>query len=298
MVDALTFEQIADDAEAVLDQCRAAGLRVDVTRMALGVRRLREIAAHVGSHTPADPWPTFRGFADVAVIIEASEFATLRAPLPRWLDDDRAVMLEKLERALGGPAIPTDETARSSDPRNILFELALGAQIEASGQPVTHGEHPDLTVPLRRRDVLVQCKRVLSEKQVEKNMKGAASQLEHDFDGSRRSAVGIVAVDVSRIVNPKWECLTFSTPKQVSTAMQRRLSHVVERTLRVRSELSYPIVGTLFRFSTIAHDVPRNRYVFANEMTLVKHDLPLMRRCHGTMAELHQVLNAAGIQAA
>ena len=293
---ALSFAQIADDAEAVLDRCRAAGLRVDATRMTLGVRRLREIAAHVATHTPKDPWPSFRGFADVAVVIEASEFATLRAPLPRWLDSDRAAILEKLERALGGPAVPTDETARSSDPRNLLFELALAAQIEASGQPVKHGEHPDLTVPLRRRDVLVQCKRVLSDKQVEKNMKGAASQLEHDFDGARRAAVGIVAVDVSRIVNPEWECLTFSTPEQVSSAMQGRLSRVIESTLRTRAVLSYPIVGTLFRFSTIAHDVPRNRYVFANEMTLVKHDLPRMSRCHGTMSELHQALNAAWIQ--
>ena len=295
-MDTLTFAQVADDAEAVLDECRAAGLRVDATRMAVGVRRLREIAVHVATHTPADPWLTFRGLPDVAVITEASEFATLRPSLPRWLKDDRAVMLEKLKRVLGGPAVPTDETARSSDPRNVLFELALGAQVEVSGQLVKHGEHPDVAVPLRRRDVLVQCKRVLSEKQLEKNMKDAAGQLQDDFDQARRSSVGLVAIDVSRIVNPEWECLTFSTPQQVSTAMQGRLSRIVERTLRVRAELSYPIVGTLFRFSTIAHDVLHNRYVFANEMTLVKHDLPLMSRCHGTMAELHQALSAAGIE--
>jgi hypothetical protein len=293
-VDTLTFAQVADDAETVLDECRQAGLRVDATRMALGTRRLREIATHVATHTPADPWPTFRGLPDVAVITEASEFATLRPSLPRWLKDDRAVMLEKLKRVLGGPAVPTDETARSSDARNVLFELTLGAQIEASGQLVKHGEHPDVTVPLRRRDVLVQCKRVLSEKQLEKNMKDAVVQLKDDFDQARRSPVGLVAIDVSRIVNPEWECLTFSTPQQVSTAMQQRLSRIIENTLRVRAACSYPIIGTLFRFSTIAHDVPHNRYVFANEMTLVKHDLPLMNRCHGTMADLHRALNAAG----
>jgi len=291
-VDTLTFAQVANDAEAVLDECRAAGLRVDATRMALGVRRLREIAAHVATHTPADPWPTFRGLPDVAVITEASEFATLRPSLPRWLKDYRAVMLEKLKRALGGPAAPTDETARSSDPRNILFELTLGALIEASGQLVKHGEHPDLTLPLRRRDVLAQCKRVLSEKQLEKSMKDAAGQLEDDFNQARGTAVGLIAIDVSRIVNPEWECLTFSTPQQVSTAMQGRLSSIVDRTLRVRAQFSFPIVGTLFRFSTIAHDVTHNRYVFANEMTLVKHDLPLMSRCHGTITDLHRALNA------
>jgi len=46
---------------------------------------------------------------------------------------------ERLTRALSGPALPEAETAISRDGRNVMFELALGAEWALCGANVELG---------------------------------------------------------------------------------------------------------------------------------------------------------------
>ncbi len=67
-------------------------------------------------------------------------------------------LCERLTRALSGPALPESETATSRDGRNVMFELALGAEWALCGAKVELLE-PDLVLKVPDRGYLIACKR-------------------------------------------------------------------------------------------------------------------------------------------
>ena len=69
-------------------------------------------------------------------------------------DHEPRVLCERLTRALSGPRLPGAETAKNRDGRNVMFELALGAEWALCGGHVELLE-PDLVLRTSERNYLV-----------------------------------------------------------------------------------------------------------------------------------------------
>jgi hypothetical protein len=179
-------------------------------------------------------------------LVEALEFSDIFRAFEK---NDPKVIGPKLERALSGPLRPADETTKTADGRNIMFELALAAQLRLSGAEVSLGE-PDIAVTLSGRRFLIECKRPFREDSVRANVRGAAGQLKGHLEADSEAA-GIIAISVSRILNPGTKLFVVS-----SEEAKELLGDPVEELIR-KTEKSWQadefhtrIATVLFHLST------------------------------------------------
>src|SRR5207244_264613 len=105
--------------------------------------RLRDLVGALGrggAEAAREVFDTDRVVSNVA-LGESAELADL---LPFLKSQKRDTIRPKLERALIGPVIPTDEDQNSSRGRNTLFELDLASKLWTAELEPILGERPDL----------------------------------------------------------------------------------------------------------------------------------------------------------
>jgi hypothetical protein len=107
---------------------------------------------------------------------------------------------DRLTRALSGPTLPGAEIAKNRDGRNLMFELALGAEWALLGGKIEFIE-PDLALRTPSRSYLVACKRPDSEHGIRAAVRDAASQLRSALAQTNNDHFGIIAISLSRILN-------------------------------------------------------------------------------------------------
>lgn len=107
---------------------------------------------------------------------------------------------ERLTRALSGPALPEAETVTNRDGRNVMFELALGAEWTLGGAHVELLE-PDLLLKMANQAYLIACKRPERGHGIRAAVRSAASQLRSSLASASANTWGIIAICVSRILN-------------------------------------------------------------------------------------------------
>jgi hypothetical protein len=141
------------------------------------------------------PFPRFlNDFHESNEILEAcDEFPNLNTPGLR----------DRLERVLSGTRKLEEETPATGGPRNLLFELVMAATLKRTGFHVHLNRIEDVFFELAGTPCFVECKRVYSQRKLGERIGQAAGQIRTRCDDSRNSrATGIVAVDVSRLLNP------------------------------------------------------------------------------------------------
>jgi len=130
----VTWAQIADDLDATVAFCDSIGLRdpVERSRFKVYCERLRDLVGALergGSEAASEVFNADRVTSGVAL----GESSELTALLPFLKSQKRDIIRPKLETALIGPVIPTDEDQNSSRGRNTLFELDLASKLWTAG---------------------------------------------------------------------------------------------------------------------------------------------------------------------
>jgi hypothetical protein len=199
----VTWPRIADDLDQAVAFCDDIGLRdpAEKSRFALYRRRLRDLIGALergGREAAREIFDADRVTNGVA-LAESAELATL---LPFLKSQKREVIRPKLERALLGPVIPTDEDQNSSRGRNTLFELNLASRLWTAGLDPILGEWPDLTCEVNDRQLLIECKRPVSMGGARKAIGKARDQIIRNLKKSRAGSRGVIAMSLAKIVNP------------------------------------------------------------------------------------------------
>jgi hypothetical protein len=162
------------------------------------------------------PFPKFlNGFHESNEILEAcGQFPDLSPPDLR----------DRLKRVLNGPEILADETAVSGGPRNYLFELVMASTLKAAGFEVRLDGDEDVYFEISGVPCFMECKRVLSKRKLGERIGFAANQVQKRCDNAQDSgARGIVAIDVSRLINPGTHLFDCATLGDLSSAAERKL---------------------------------------------------------------------------
>ena len=105
-----------------------------------------------------------------------------------------------LSEVLMGKDVPDLEVAGAS--RNYLFELLVAARFHLAGYAIDFGDTSDVVAKRDGVVVRAECKRLVSERQLEKRINYAADQLATALAKADEKAVGIVYIDVSNCVLP------------------------------------------------------------------------------------------------
>lgn len=180
-------------------------------------------------------------------LVEALEFCDVF----RAFEHERVEVLRpKLERILKGPFRPEEETTDNADARNVMFELALAALWRLRGADVSIGE-PDVTLRLDGVPYFVECKRPFRETSIRANIREATRQLKGKLDSAGEGgSMGIVAISVSRILNPGTKI--FKAPTEKSDLLGELLERMMYENKRhwPRSDHHPRVVAALFHAST------------------------------------------------
>jgi hypothetical protein len=139
----------------------------------------------------------------LTALTESMELGDL---LPYLQQCDRACVSPKLRECLQGPFLPSAIEDKS---RNIQFELFLASTLWRADFPPLLGEHPDLRCEVDGTRFFFECKRLLSSSPaaLKKRIHEASRQLYTHRHTALPRTRGIVAVSLSRVLNPTQEPL-------------------------------------------------------------------------------------------
>lgn len=277
------YEKVLADLEQSLEFCRSLGLDRLARRGRFAEHRKR--IAELISLIQQGPLPELpphvverlqEGEISFATaLVEALEFSEALQEL-RHLDPDR--LRKKLEVILTGPPLPITENASSTNaPRNTLFELYLASRLAAGGLPVELGEHPDLTCRIGEIEVLIECKRPYSPAGVEGAIKEASHQLTRELESRQRASFGVIAISVSKVLNPGDLLFTYTEETRAVEALSRTMQEItkqksVDRALQEVAKQA-KIVGALFHVNTVALDRTAERFNHAIQINAHIFDL-------------------------
>jgi hypothetical protein len=184
-------------------------------------------------------------------LVEALEFAEAYAALR---DYDPGPLRQKLQDALCGPVEPFAETSSTNLGRNTMFELSLAGRLRSKGIAVHSLTNPDILCEIGQASLYIQCKRPFAEAGISRNISSARRQLTRDLIVSGSSlARGLVAISISRVLNPGDKLLVARTEGEVALSLADEAESLGQRHSHLWKRISDKrIVGILFHVMTPA----------------------------------------------
>ena len=182
-------------------------LGIDEPRTRLGhYRRVMQQLADAHAHGEKDAlralWPS-----SMVPLFESEELVGIH----QWLSGSEhdGYVRERMRIVASGPSSYTDENTSSGNrARNTAFELAVAARIVGGGLQLDRSVPSDVAVRVATRTVVIECKRPQSEGALERNVDDARRQLRRRYKSAKRpGCVGVVAVDLTKILNPNHDLL-------------------------------------------------------------------------------------------
>lgn len=265
-IDTLSFADIADEYSAIIEWMHDLGIRMTHGRTSHYNRVIQRWKDHYRAATVEEVEAEFAGF--VSSMFEIQEFARIYRCLK---DVDPALLapvISKLRRAVNGPIDAIEETPATTTARNFLFEATMMAigQIPNMGMQSIFDAPSDAGIALWGKNIWIECKRVTSESAIEENVRKASRQLERALSakygvGNR----GIVALDVSKILNPGDKIYSAKNDRILEDSIRREVLNFVHAYRSVWEDVylrrDSKIIGTLVRISTMAQSEGRNLLV-------------------------------------
>ena len=196
----------------------------------------------------------------------------------------------KLQKAVNGPIKAADETSNSSAARNFLFEAIVAARAHRPnlGIEAILDAKSDTGLTVGGKRTWVECKRVTTTSNIERNVRKASNQLERILDkrvgtGQR----GIVALDISKILQDGSQILVRKNDSELSDTIGRISESFVKDYSSIWQKVfeskSPKIIGVIFRMAFMATSEDRNIIVHVSDygmnprIGIRKADLELQR---------------------
>jgi hypothetical protein len=203
-------------------------------------------------------------------LMESLEFSDI-------LRDVRSIDHTMLQETMKGilntkaPLLPSDEDSNSNEARNRLFELNLASKLVRAGLSPSLGES-DLSCEVDGKCLFIACNRPYSRSKVIPRIYQAKDQIltalnAYSIKGGSLGARGVVAISVSKVLNPGDRLFVYSNEMQGRSRLQDELRQVADDTEKVWKKLGKKIVGILFHIITPAHDQAADRLVLADQTT-------------------------------
>jgi hypothetical protein len=201
------------------------------------------------------------------------------------LDNQVEIPDELLKRSLDGHADAAQETPKSNQGRNAMFELSIAAAVARQGlKPAFNLDKPDLQFQFEDHRVLMECKRVLSEKAIDEAMSTGIRQLRKKVNISADD-VGLLAINISRLFNSGdgwWTVKADAHPVRVLSNMIHRVIEGREANIRRRKE---PAIRGVVFYAASPFKVEGVGYMPVRTATLCRLDSSdeLMQRFSNTL---------------
>ena len=199
-------------------------------------------------------------FSDfVGSIYEMGAFVEIYHSLKCVNKNDLSQVVRKLNKAVNGPVYSGEESPQSTTARNLLFEVIVTSKCHKpeSGLVANVLSDTDSGFSFLQKKLWIECKRITSLRKLESNVRKARNQI----NTSLREKIGsdhrgIVALDISKLINPNDELFVSQNEPALLTSTDRLMNQFIESNFqvweKVYKEKSRKILGTILRFSFMA----------------------------------------------
>lgn len=126
-------------------------------------------------------------------------------------DEDIRVTGRQWTEAVKGTSCYTTE-GRNRNARNELFNLMMLAHLKLASHQLKYDSIGDGTSIYGKHCVLLECKRVNSIRNFRDNIQKASDQLTERFRSQPMNSIGLIAIDVTALINPGFVVRTSKTP--------------------------------------------------------------------------------------
>ncbi|GAA6153331.1 hypothetical protein [Pseudoteredinibacter isoporae] len=136
----------------------------------------------------------------------------------------------KMQKAVYGPTYLANETPQSNEARNFMFELLTASRLHLPHLLSTCilSSKSDTGVEFEGKKIWVECKRITSQKKLEKNIKVASSQLEKQIKNSPGSLNrGLIALDLTPITIPNDEMLVGQNEADLKEKINQLMNNTI-----------------------------------------------------------------------
>jgi hypothetical protein len=203
---------------------------------------------------------------------EAIELAGVYAALKNY---DPSILARKFREVLQGPPRPAAEDSNTNHGRNTAFELSMAAWFCRQGVFRGLPDNPDVLCEVGGIPVLVQCKRPLEEKGIQRNVARARDQLRDGLVGRQYPvACGVIAISLSRIISPR-SALLWGTHSARAREEARQRIDAIARSYASVSVGEPGIIATVFHVMmpvlTLDTDRPHGRLGSVNVPVIYQH---------------------------
>jgi hypothetical protein len=189
-------------------------------------------------------------------------------PALRRIDVD--IPKQLLQRAFSGPADMSREDDASNGARNAMFELSVAAMAARRGlTPTLSNTNPDVSFQFEGRWVKIECKRVMSVNRIMERLKEGTKQLEKSVQRAA-SDIGIVAISVSKLLNPGDRFLVSHSPHE---DLSRQLHDELKSNEQQLGRMQRPWVSGFIFYVSSASYVPGRGYTPTKSGTIFPLDL-------------------------
>ena len=287
----IEFSELADRLSDAIAWLRGFGVEVDRARLGSYRRSMAELAdasARGDRQALRAMFPTF-----ASDLFEANEIATIHAAFRDGRHDE--FVRDRLEAFASGSERYTDEGAAAGNrPRNLAFELLIGGRLIASGLTLKAAAGPDVATSVGCQQVLFECKRPQTDAKVERRATEARDQLRKHCRASYLPAIGIVALDLTKLTNPEFALLTGKTRAEGTRLLIEFLTEYFrERNALWARVADRRVVGVFLRVSILARFTDDKSLTYCQQYLLVGFDAarPLGRL---TLRRLGTALESGG----
>lgn len=192
----------------------------------------------------------------VSSVFEIHDFVDIHSAFKGIQKERLSAIVSKLDKAVNGPISAADETPRSTEARNYLFEAATAARLHrpASGVEAILDAESDTGARLGAKKIWIECKRVTTTDGIEGNFRKATRQLEtvlgHKAGAGHRA---MVALDISKILNDGDKIFVRNTEAELLSSVDALMDQFIRRNHRLWDKVygrrGKKIIGALIRFS-------------------------------------------------
>lgn len=157
------------------------------------------------------------------IVYSFYEVAEIRDIWRGLKEKDSKELRTRLKKFVKGPENITDELPKTSSdyPRNIGFELYTASRFAISDFDVTLSPIGDISASYQRSSLYIECKRPNQLNKLKKNIDKAFRQLEKRYKQSNNTAVGLVALSINKLINPKQELLVMNSLDELSNYLRK-----------------------------------------------------------------------------
>jgi hypothetical protein len=237
------FEEFKSDVESLCDWLHSLAIKFEKGRVAQYLRTQKAISEHIAKGNPADSESSVDFAQQADNFHDVSELLFIKQQLG---DYDSKAFKTTLQLAVKGPILLADETPETSDARNRVFELAMAGRLREAGFKPRFVEPADAVVTVDGITCSLECKRIQSEVGLEDAIEHSYSQTKHRIKDSLANARGLIAVDISKIINPTGaQYFSATSSDHLAQIVEQRLTEFVERNRQKFHKNFYPFISSI-----------------------------------------------------